>query len=94
MTTTFKKTLLATALFAVAGYANAASIRVDVADFPTAVSALTADVGSLEGLKDAETIAFGTDIDVLIKPTSTNVEQDVLIITLTGAKFDTDVILL
>lgn len=91
MTTTFKKTLLATALFAVAGYANAASIRVDVADFPTAVSALTADVGSLEGLKDAETIAFGTDIDVLIKPTSTNVEQDVLIITLTGAKFDTDV---
>ncbi len=91
MTTTFKKTLLATALFAVAGYANAAAIRSVQAELITPIAAATTEAGSLEGLKAQETIVFGTDVDVLLKPTSTNVEQDVLIMTIAGAKFDTTV---
>lgn len=88
MKTVFKKTLIATAALALVGTANAAVIR----NLDTELTALTAGTSvnaSLEGLLDAEVITANTDVNVLLRPAVTNVEQDVLVITVAGAKFDT-----
>lgn len=92
MKTVFKKTLIATAALAFVGTANAAQIRNVSAETITALSAATYTTGSAEGLAKAASVTLGTGVGqlpVYIKPTVTNVEQDVLIIQVAGAKFDT-----
>ncbi len=87
MKTVFTKTLIATAALAFIGTANAASIR----NLPAELGTVTATSvnGSMEGLVNAATLTANTDIAILLKNTVTNVEQDVLIITVAGASFDT-----
>lgn len=89
MKTVFKKTLIATAALALVSTANAAVIRKDATEMLGATAG-TSYVGSAEGLVVNETLVLGTDADVFIKPKVTNVEQDVLVITVSGAKFKTD----
>lgn len=88
MKTVFTKTLIATAALALIGTANAAVIR----NLDTELAGATAGTslnGSLEGLVKAATITAQTDVAILLKNSVTNVEQDVLVITIAGAKFDT-----
>lgn len=87
MKTVFTKTLIATAALALIGTANAASIRNLPAELGTATA--TSVNGSLEGLLKAGSLTAQTDVAVLLKNSVTNVEQDVLVITVAGAKFDT-----
>jgi len=89
MKTVFKKTLIATAALAFVGAANAASIRTIEAELGTATA--TSANGSLEGLLDAGSLTANTDVVIRLKNAVTNVEQDVLVITVAGAKFDTTV---
>lgn len=87
MKTVFTKTLIATAALALIGTANAASIRNLPAELGTATA--TSVNGSLEGLLKAGSLTAQTDVSILLKNAVTNVEQDVLVITVAGAKFDT-----
>jgi hypothetical protein len=87
MKTVFTKTLIATAALALIGTANAASIRNLPVELGTATA--TSVNGSLEGLLKAGTLTAQTDVSILLKNAVTNVEQDVLVITIVGAKFDT-----
>jgi hypothetical protein len=87
MKTVFTKTLIATAALTLIGTANAASIRNLPVELGTANA--TSVNGSLEGLLKAGTLTAQTDVAILLKNAVTNVEQDVLVITIAGAKFDT-----
>lgn len=86
MNTTFKKTLVASAILAFAGAANAATYTAGGNPATSTTAALTA---SAEGLSDAGLIQIGTaggdDFPVVITNVVTNVEQDVLEITFSGA---------
>jgi hypothetical protein len=88
MKTVFTKTLIATAALAFIGTANAATIR-NLAAETLGATAGTSLNASLEGLVDAATLTAQTDVAILLKNSVTNVEQDVLIITVAGAQFDT-----
>lgn len=86
MKNTFKKTLVATAVLAFAGVANAATLT---AGGNAATSTATALEASAEGVADVGLIRIGTaatdNFDIKLTNQVTNVEQDVLEITFSGA---------